>query len=400
MLRVGLTGGIGSGKSTVAQRFRELGAVLIDADELAREVVRLDSPGLAAIRQRFGDTVIAPDGSLERGVLGGIVFADVQARKDLEAITHPLIGARTRELLQEAAPDKIVVHEVPLLAELGMASAYHLVVVVGADNDIRMARLTSERGFTEADARARISAQAGDRLRRAVADAWLDNNGSVDELLAQVDVLWQDRILDFNDNLILGRVSGQLGSPVLVEYDDSWPGTAARLAGRVSAALGDRAVAVEHIGSTSVRGLCAQDVIDLQVGVRVFADAENPAFARCLADKGFPLAGGEHLTTKATPKWIDDATTVREHLYGSSDPGRVVRLHIREIDGRLWRAALVLRDWLRAEADEREAYGAFKRQLAQTSKTNTYYLEAQGPWLEKASARADAWAFRTGWSGT
>src|SRR5450756_1530888 len=146
MLRVGLTGGIGSGKSTVAQRFRDLGAVVIDADQLAREVVAPGSTGLDAIRQRFGDVVMTPDGSLDRGALGEIVFADAKARKDLEAITHPLIGAQTRSLVESAEPQEIVVHDVPLLAELDTSAAYHLTVVVGADDDVRMARLTGGRG--------------------------------------------------------------------------------------------------------------------------------------------------------------------------------------------------------------------------------------------------------------
>ena len=186
MLRVGLTGGIGSGKSTVAERFRELGAVVVDADLIAREVVAAGSPGLAAVRRRFGDAVIAPDGSLDRASLGAIVFADTQARKDLEAIAHPLIQARTAALMGSAAPHEIVVHDVPLLAELDLAAAYHLTVVVGADDDIRVARLTGGRGFTEADARARIAAQVGDQVRRAAADVWLDNSGTVQGLLGQV----------------------------------------------------------------------------------------------------------------------------------------------------------------------------------------------------------------------
>src|SRR5665648_926662 len=180
MLRVGLTGGIGSGKSTVARRFRELGAVVVDADQLAREVVALGSTGLVAIHERFGEVVVAADGSLDRCALGEIVFADAQARRDLEAITHPLIAARTRSLVDSAAREAIVVHEVPLLVELDMAAAYHLTVVVGADDDIRIARLTGARGFTESDALARIAAQAGDRARRAAADVWLDNNGTVE----------------------------------------------------------------------------------------------------------------------------------------------------------------------------------------------------------------------------
>ena len=398
MLRVGLTGGIGSGKSTVAQRFRELGAVVIDADQLAREVVAVDSDGLAAIRQRFGDVVMTPDGSLDRGALGAIVFADARARKDLEAITHPLIAARTRLLAEAAAPEKVVVHEVPLLAELDMAAAYHLTLVVCAENDIRMARLTGGRGLAEADARARIEAQASDRARRAAADACLDNNGTVDGLLTQVDALWQDRIVGFNDNLMSGSPSRRPDPPALVAYDDSWPLAATRLSRRTSLALGGRAVAVEHIGSTSVPGLVAEDVIDLQVGVRVPTDADNSAFIRALTDKGFPRAAGEDLTSERVLPWVDDATLRRERLHGSADPGRIARLHVREVDGPAWRTALLFRDWLRAEVDEREAYGALKRHLAETATTTTEYVQSRGSWLEKAFARADAWAGRTGWS--
>jgi dephospho-CoA kinase len=379
MLRLGLTGGIGSGKSTVAQRFRELGAVVIDADQLAREVVAIDSAGLVAIRQRFGDVVMAPDGSLDRGALGGIIFADAQARKDLEAITHPLIGARTRLLMESAAPEAIVVHEVPLLAELDMAAAYHLTVVVGAEVELRVARLTGGRAFSETDARARIAAQAGDRARRAAADVWLDNNGTVEGLLAQVDALWRDRITGFNDNLMSGSPCLLPDRPTFVEYDSSWPPAAVRLSRRAAMALGERAIAIEHIGSTGVPGLIARSVIDLQVGVRVLADADEAVFVRALADKGFPRA--------------------EEYLHGSADPGRTVRLYIREIDGPAWRRALLIRDWLRADADERDAYGALKRQLVQTSITTAEYVQARGPWLEQAFARAEAWAGRTGWSG-
>ena len=400
MLRVGLTGGIGSGKSTVAQRFRELGAFVIDADQLAREVVAVDSAGLGAIRQRFGDAVIAPDGSLDRGALGGIVFADEQARKDLEAITHPLIGARTRSLMESAAPEEIVVHEVPLLAELDMAATYHLTVVVGADEDIRMARLTGGRGFTAADARARIAVQASERRRRAAADAWLDNNGTVAGLLAQVDALWHERILGFNDNLMSGSPSRRPEPPALVAYDDSWPLTAARLIRRVALGLGNKVVAVEHIGPTSVPGLIAEDVIDLQVGVRVLADADEEAFVRALADKGFPRSEAEEHASGGPLAWIDDQTRTRQRVHGSADPGRIARVQVREIDGPAWRRALLLRDWLRAEAGERDAYGALERQLAQSSSATGEYFGAKGPWLEKAFARADAWAGHTGWGST
>jgi len=396
MLRVGLTGGIGSGKSTVAQRFRELGAVVVDADQLAREVVAVDSAGLAAIRQRFGDAVMAPDGSLDRGALGRVVFADEKARKDLEAITHPLIGARTRALVEAAGPGKIVVHEVPLLAELDMAAGYHFTVVVCADNDIRMARLTGTRGFTEADARARIAAQASDRARLAAADAWLDNNGTVDDLLKQVDALWQDRIVVFNDNLMAGSCRHRPDILALVPYDDTWPSTAVRLAGRVALALGERALAVEHIGSTSVPCLSAQDVIDLQVAVRQLEDADDPAFVKALADRGFPRVPGVDLDTPYP--WAPDPKSWAERLHGSADPGRIAHLHVREHGSPGWQLNLLFRDWLIANPAERQSYADLKRALAQTETTTTSYTLAKQPWMTSALERARVWALHTGWS--
>jgi len=399
MLRVGLTGGIGSGKSTVAQRFAELGAEVIDADQLAREVVAVDSTGLAAIRERFGDAVVAADGSLDRGALGEIVFADARARKDLEAITHPLIGARTRLLVQAASPQSIVVHDVPLLVELDQGANYHLTVVVGADQDTRMARLTGKRALTEADARARIAAQAGDRARRAAADAWLDNSGTVPALRDQVDALWRERIVVFNDNLMTGTLSHPPQTPTLVPYDHSWPLSAARLIARITLALGDQGLGVEHIGSTSVPGLSAKDVIDLQVGVRTLADADTAEFVKALADKGFPRSGAEHNTSDDALGWVGDATPWGRRCHGGADPGRIAVVHVRAIDGPGWRYALLLRDWLRAQDDERDAYGAVKAQLAKSATTTSMYTQAKGPWIAAALARADAWARQSRWSG-
>jgi dephospho-CoA kinase len=406
MLRVGLTGGIGSGKSTVAQRFRELGALVIDADKLAREVVAVGSDGLAAIHQRFGDVVLAADGSLDRVVLGEIVFADPQSRKDLEAITHPLISARTRSLLESAAPERIVVHDVPLLVELGMAAAYHLSVVVGADEDIRVARLTGGRGFTEADARTRIAAQAGDLERRVAADAWLDNNDTVDELIAQVDALWQDRILGFNDNLMTGGRSHRSDTPTLVAYDDSWPSTAKRLIGRITLALmgtglDQEGVEVEHIGSTSVPGLTAKDVIDIQVGVRRLSDADAPQFVKALADKGFPRAEGKdgnNHDQDTVHSWAPDPSSWDKRFHGSSDPGRIAHVHVRERGSAGWETSLLFRDWLVGNASARDEYADLKRALAQTERTTTAYTLAKEPWFAGALERARVWARHTGWS--
>jgi dephospho-CoA kinase len=396
MLRVGLTGGIGSGKSTVAQRFRDLGAEVIDADQLAREVVAPGSTGLAAIQERFGDTVMSADGSLDRKALGEVVFADEQARRDLEAITHPLIGARTRTIVESAAPGRIVVHDVPLLVELHLSSAYHLTVVVGADEDIRMARLTAGRGFTKADARARVTAQAGDRQRREAADAWLDNNGTVEALLAQVDALWEDRIVGFNDNLMTGSRSRRSETPTLVPYDDSWPFVGARLIQRVTEVLGEKAVAVDHIGSTSVPGLTAKDVIDLQIAVRRLSDADAPEFVKALTDIGFPRSEGNNEDT--VHSWAPDPSSWLKRFHGSSDPGRVAHVHVREHGSAGWESALLFRDWLVAHPTEADRYADLKRALAPTEATIADYSIAKEPWIARALDRARVWARHTGWS--
>ena len=394
MLRVGLTGGIGAGKSTVAQRFRELGALVIDADQLAREVVATGSTGLAAIRERFGDGVMAADGSLDRRALGEVVFADELARADLESITHPLIAARARSLVESARPGTIVVHDVPLLVEKHMSADYHLTVVVGADERIRVARLTGERGFTEADARARVAAQANDRERREAADVWLDNNGAVDTLLAQVDTLWSDRIVGFNDNLMTGSRS-RPDTPKVVPYDKSWPFAAARMIGRITLVLGDRTIGIQHVGSTSVPGLASKDVIDLQVAVRRLSDCDAPEFVKALADMGFPRIEGND--QDVVHSWAPDPASWAKRFHGSADPGRVVHLHVREHGSSGWESALLFRDWLVAHPAERDDYADLKRVLAHRESALPEYSSAKEPWIASALLRARAWARETGW---
>jgi dephospho-CoA kinase len=193
VLRVGLTGGAGSGKSTVAARLRERGAIVIDADALARAVVEPGSDGLRQVVAAFGEPMLRPDGSLDRAALAAVVFADPERRRELEAITHPRIAARTSELVAAAPDDAVVVHDVPLLVEKALAPAYDLVVVVDAPVEQRVRRLVG-RGLTEADARARIASQATRAERRAVADVWLDNDGTVADLMAAVDELWRERL--------------------------------------------------------------------------------------------------------------------------------------------------------------------------------------------------------------
>jgi dephospho-CoA kinase len=270
-------------------------------------------------------------------------------------------------------------------------------VVVGADEAVRIARLTGGRGFTEPDARARIAAQADDRQRRAAADAWLDNNGTVTGLLAQVDALWQDRIVAFNDNLLAGARSRLPDTPTLAAYDHSWLSAAARLIDRITSALGERALAVEHIGSTSVPGLPAKDVIDLQVAVRRLSDADAPEFVKSLADKGFPRSKGHDQDT--VHPWAPDAASWAKRFHGSSDPARVVHVHVREHGSAGWESALLFRDWLVANPTERDDYADLKRALAPKASTRTEYSIAKEPWIASALERAWVWARHTGWRG-
>jgi dephospho-CoA kinase len=194
VLSIGLTGGIGSGKSTVSALLAERGAVVIDSDRIAREVVEPGTPGLTAIVEAFGDAVLAADGSLDRPALAAIVFADPEARRRLDAIVHPLVRARALEMAGAAAPDAVLVNDVPLLVETGQAGSYDLVLVVEADTETRVARLV-QRGLTAEDARARMTAQATDEQRRAVADVVLDNSGTPEQLRTQVDRFWVDRVM-------------------------------------------------------------------------------------------------------------------------------------------------------------------------------------------------------------
>jgi dephospho-CoA kinase len=193
MLNVGLTGGIGAGKSEAVRLLAGHGAVIVDADRIAREVVAPGTPGLAAVVDEFGPQVLAPDGSLDRARLGRIVFADEARLRALNGIVHPLVGARSAELRDAAAPDAIVVHDVPLLTENGLRDRYDAVVVVDASAGTRLDRLVRLRGMDEADARARMASQARREERLAIADFVLDNDGTVEELARQVAVLW-DRL--------------------------------------------------------------------------------------------------------------------------------------------------------------------------------------------------------------
>ncbi|MEV4602603.1 dephospho-CoA kinase [Amycolatopsis sp. NPDC049253] len=393
MLRVGLTGGIGAGKSTVANRFAEHGAVLVDSDRIAREVVEPGTPGLAALVEAFGEDILAADGSLDRPALAAKAFADDASRKRLNGIVHPLVGKRTAELMAEAADDAVIVHDIPLLVEGNLAPAYHLVVIVDAPVEVRVRRLVEVRGMAEADARARIRAQASDEQRRAVADVWLDNGGAQDAVLAEVDALWADRLVPFEANLRLRKPRPPM-SPVIAPYDSTWPLQAERRLARLRQIAGERLLRADHIGSTAVPGLPAKDVLDLQLTVPTLADAD--ALAEPLADAGFPRLEGD---------WWDDpqdgsAAPWPKRLHVGADPKRPVNLHVRTPETPAWRLALLFRDWIRAHPAERDAYAAVKEQLAREHSadgTVADYADAKQGWVNDAFTRAEVWAGQTSW---
>ncbi len=395
MLRIGLTGGIGAGKSTVARRLVELGARLVDADQLAREVVRPGSVGLARVVEAFGPAVLGPDGGLDRPVLADIVFGDPDARQRLNGIVHPLVGARTAELMAATPADGILVQDVPLLVEGGMAPAFPLVVVVDAPEELRVRRLVADRGMTEDAARARMAAQANQAARRAAADVWLDNSGSPDAARAEVDRLWRERLVPFEETLRTGARQ-PCGPPELVEPDPGWPEQYPRLAARITRAAGDLGVRMDHVGSTAVPGLAAKDVIDVQLGVRSLAEAHR-------LDQGLREVGFVHTARNSQdcPKPSDpDPVRWRKRFFYSADPGRPVNLHVRELDSPGFRFALLFRDWLRADAAARGDYLDMKRQVAAAhagDPDTSGYAEAKEPWFDRSLDVANRWATRTGW---
>lgn len=393
MLRVGLTGGIGSGKSTVARRLVQRGALVVDSDLLAREVVAPGTDGLARIVEAFGPEVVGPDGGLDRPALAARVFGDPAARARLNGIVHPLVRARS-EVLHAAAPaDAIVVSDVPLLVENRMAASFPLVVVVHTPQEERIRRVVADRGMGEADVRARVGAQASDDDRRAAADVWLDNTGSSADLAAALDTLWARRLVPFEANL-RERRPVPAARPVLVEPDPCWAEQAARLTARVAAAAGTRGRGVAHIGSTAVPGLPAKDVLDLQLAVA--SPAEADALADALAEAGFP----------SRPEIVEDIPKPAggppwpKRLHGGADPGRVVHLHVREHGSPGWRFALLFRDWLRADPTARADYLAVKRAAADRARDDPdgrRYAQSKEPYFDAAADTAEAWAVASGW---
>ena len=189
-VRVGLTGGIASGKSSVSAILAELGAVVIDADLIAREVVARGTPGLDAVVAEFGPELLTSEGDLDRPAMGALVFGDADARKRLEAIIHPLVHARSAELEAEAGDHAVVVHDIPLLAEVGRAGSFDEVIVVDAPADLQVSRMVEDRGWTREDAESRIAAQATREDRLAIATHVIENTGTLADLRARVEEIY------------------------------------------------------------------------------------------------------------------------------------------------------------------------------------------------------------------
>lgn len=397
MLKIGLTGGIASGKSVVAARLRERGAVLVDADALAREVVEPGTEGLGRIVAEFGPGMLDGDGRLDRPRLGEAVFGNPERLSALNAIVHPLVRARAAAITAAAAPDAVVVQDIPLLVETGQGAAFHLVVVVDAPDEVRLQRMLDIRGMTPDAARSRMAAQAarGDRL--AAADVVLDNSGRLEDLLDQVDRLWDARLVPYAHNLAGGTRAPRSGGPVLEPHRPEWAQEAARISARLLAAAPGLILAVDHIGSTSIPGLAAKDVIDLQVAVRDLEAAA--ALAPLLTAAGFPqVRGVESDTPKPNAphpsQWL-------KRFHANADPCRAVNVHVRAAGSAGWRYALLFRDWLRNDPSALSLYQGHKADLSARfagSGSTRAYADAKEPWFtDVAWPLMSAWAEAAGW---
>ncbi|BBY61137.1 dephospho-CoA kinase [Mycolicibacterium sarraceniae] len=390
MLRIGLTGGIGAGKSTVSATFSECGGIVVDGDVISRQVVEPGTDGLAKLVDVFGSQILLPDGALDRPALAAIAFSDEAKRQTLNGIVHPLVATRRSELIAAAGEDAVIVEDIPLLVESQMAPMFPLVIIVNADPAVRVKRLIEYRGFSEADARARIGMQATDEQRRLVADVWLDNSGTSGQLIEQARALWYQRILPFAHNLTTRTPVSD--APQLVPADPTWAEQARRIRARLNTTCGHRAVRIDHIGSTAVPGMDAKDVIDVQVTVASLEAADE--LAEDLLRAGYPRV--ESITSDV-PKPGSDPALWHKRFHASGDPGRPTNVHIR-VDG--WpnqRFALLFVDWLAANPGVQVDYLAVKRSAARHSDIGAY-ANAKEPWFLDAYQRAWTWADATGWS--
>lgn len=324
MLSLGLTGGIAAGKSLLTNRFRELGAVVIDADQLARDVVAPGTPGLDAVLATFGDRILSPDGSLNRPKLGSVVFADPAARESLNAIVHPRVRAAANALKADAGARAIVVQDIPLLVESGQAAGFHLVVVVQAPREERIARMVRDRGMSREDALARMAAQASDGQRTAAADVLILNDGSPDAAVAQLDRLWQERLLPFAANLTAERpaplpaVAGDAGQPDDAGATEQDSAARERMAARLAHAV--RGVPGAKVNAPPVN---SRRLLQFQLDVagREVANPSTTELAQAMASAGFFPLGALPAGHADAYGQMEGGTAAAASCYASADSG-------------------------------------------------------------------------------
>lgn len=326
MLMVGLTGGIGAGKSTVTAVLEAAGAVIVDADRIAREVVEPGTPGLAMLVAEFGEDILGSDGSLDRAELAARAFADADRTVALNAITHPLIGERTAELFGTAPADAIVVHDMPLLVEGGMTPAYHLVIVVDTPAEIRLRRLVEQRGMPEGDARARMSRQATDEARRVEADVVIDNSGDRGLARDTAQMLVELRLRPFEHNL--RTATPVVGDRTVVPFRPEWAAEASRATARLRHVLEGAATRVDHVGPTSIDGLDAPNILDLQVTVRDAATVDRAL--ELLTGAGYVR---DRTSERPLLHWCDPARPLEVSILAEDDPDHEFALLMGEVIG-------------------------------------------------------------------
>ena len=383
---------------------RNAARIIVDGDVIAREVVQPGTEGLASLVEAFGDDILLPDGSLDRPALAAKAFRDDEARQKLNGIVHPLVGKRRAEIIAAVSEDAVVVEDIPLLVESGMAPLFPLVVVVHADVELRVRRLVEQRGMSEEDARARIAAQADDEQRRAVADIWLDNSGSPEDLVERARDVWNNRILPFAHNLSAAS---------------DRPGTGAIGAGRSDLARPGAAHRRPAEDGVRPQGVARRPHrVDRGAGIRRQGRHRHPDHRRitgggrrtrrAVAVRRLPAHRAHHRRTSPRPMpaapstdydHSDDPALWRKRIHASADPGRPTNVHIR-VDG--WpnqQFALLFVDWLAANPDGagrlpgRQARG----RKAGADGDTASYVAAKEPWFLDAYRRAWEWADSTGW---
>lgn len=381
MLIVGLTGGIGSGKSAVASIFRHLGASIIDADLIAHEVLAPGGAGTQRVVERFGSQILK-EGAIDRAALATIVFSDASALADLESITHPLIRERFEVLVSQLPDDAIVIHDVPLLAEKDLECEYHLVIGVTSKIEVRRERLAL-RGMSSAEMDLRMNSQLTDDERSRHCDVIIDNNSSLEDLSCQVSDLWEERLRPFEENLRLVRPAVRSSALELNESREEWPLVAQRLLNRLRKHVS--ASGFEHVGSTAVPGLRAKAVIDLQVSVDDLSRVDSQGFLRA----GFV----PHPTIdRDSPRPSAPDISWPKKFFVSADPMRPVNLHVRQLGSDGEQFARLFRNWLRAVPEARAEYQALKESLAAKGLSTAEYANAKEPWFDLIEERMRRWA--------